>query len=641
MQPAGLPASTTSSPEPPAPAPEGAPDATPNKSPDAPRAATSDEVLTGIPLAVPTETPPAATSDGALASALDAVTPDPPLAASSIVSLPALAGGPVAATQGAPPPAIVLRYNPPARPLELVAMLAIIALADMALYRGTGGAGLAVLFAGIPAVLFVAASARRVGRRFVVISGLLALVAVRCLWQASDGATALGMAMLLPFAIALRSSRSFIPELAASALGSALGSVRQLGRFGATLARIVRPLRSARASWPALYIPAGLVVVFGAIFAAANPVIQGWLGSVVERVNGLDWAPLPQRLVFWAGCAIAAAGLLRPVIRTIARLDARLGLVHGSEPTDMAPAALHLALARNVLIALNALFLGYNALDAVYLWGGHAPSGVNHTEYAHAGAAWLTVAFVLSTIVLGALVRGPTEHAAHGKLARRLAYVWAGQNFILAAGTFRRITTYIAYSGLTEQRIVGILGTVLTTFGLAIVVCKIARHRTMLWVMRRQLDALAVAVAVFVVTPTGAIAMRYNVARIEAAQYRPLLHLYEQPIRVEAIPALLRLLDHPDPVVREGVAVIAAGQRERLRGDDASATSWTDFEIARARARSALDDAAAHIAEVMPTDRYAARAKLRGVAYGINDENELEGDEAPYDWRVRRYSPRR
>jgi hypothetical protein len=59
------------------------------------------------------------------------------------------------------------------------------------------------------------------------------------------------------------------------------------------------------------------------------------------------------------------------------------------------------------------------------------------------------------------------------------------------------------------------------------------------------------------------------------------------------------------------------------------------------RALFALDDAAAHIAEVMPIDRDAARAKLRGVAYGINDEFEREGDEAPYDWRVHRYSPRR
>jgi hypothetical protein len=159
---------------------------------------------------------------------------------------------------------------------------------------------------------------------------------------------------------------------------------------------------------------------------------------------------------------------------------------------------------------------------------------------------------------------------------------------------------YVAYSGLTELRIVGILGTSLATLGLAIVVYKVARGRTMLWVLRRQLDALAIAIAVFVVAPTDDLAMRYNVARIAADQYRPLLHLYEQPIRAEAVPALLPLLDHPDPMVRQGVAVLLAAERARLVANDASATSWLDFELARHRALDALDDAATRLAEVLP-----------------------------------------
>jgi hypothetical protein len=620
------------------------PDAQLDLIPGAPLAATQGAPLTatpGAPLAATQGAPLTATWDApraATSSALGgppAMTPDAPFATTSKVSRDASG----AATQGPPPPAVLIKPDP-ARLPELAALLAIVALADMALYQGAGGAGLAMLFAGIPATLFLTASARGVSRRFAAIAALLALVAGRCLWQSGAGVTTLGVAMLLPFAIALRTSRSFLPELAASALHSAWGAVRQLGGFGAALTRFLPRGRISRASWAAVYIPAGLVVVFGAIFAAANPVIQAWLGRAVGLLDGLAGGPSPQRFMFWGVCAIAAAGLLRPVIRTIAGLDARLGVAHVSAPTDLAPEASRIALARNVMLALNVLFLGYNALDAVYLWGGHAPSGVTHTEYAHAGTAWLTVAFVLSTIVLGALFRGPIEHDARGKLARGLAYAWAGQNFLLAAGTFRRITMYIAYSGLTELRILGIFGTSLATLGLAIVVCKLVRRRTMLWVMRRQLDALAIAVAVFAVAPTDHLAMHYNVARIAADQYRPLLHLYEQPLRPETVPALLPLLDHPDPVVREGVAVLIAAQRDRLQAADARATSWLDFELARHRALGALDDAAAHIARVMPIDRDAARARLRGVAYGLNDELEHEGDEVPFDWRTRSYSPR-
>jgi hypothetical protein len=540
----------------------------------------------------------------------------------------------------APPQAVLLRRPPPVRPIQLVALIAIIVLADLALYQGDGGAGLALLFTGVPAILFATAAARVVSRRFAVIAAILALIAGRCFWQSSPGTTALGMAMLLPFAIALETSQSFLPELIASALGSLWGSVRQLGAFAGAVGRLSRPVRSLRASWAAICIPAGLVAVFGAIFAAANPVIQGWLASLVDLVDGAGWAPSPVRFVFWAACAVAAAGLLRPAIRSFAGLDARLGVAHVAPSSDTAPAASRLALARNGMIALNALFLGYNALDAIYLWGGHIPSGVTHTEYAHAGTAWLSIAFVLSTIVLGAMFRGPIEQHARGRLARGLAYLWAGQNFLLAAGTFRRVQMYIAYGGLTQLRIVGIFGTTLATLGLAIVVYKLARRRTMVWVLRRQLDALALAVAVFIVMPTDYLAMRYNVARIAADQYRPLLHLYEQPIRAEAVPPLLALLDHPDSVVREGVAVIVAAQRDRLRIAEARTDSWLDFELARHRALVALDDAAPHLAEVMPRDTGAAKARLRGVAYGINDEVERAGDEGPFDWRTRRYEPR-
>jgi len=113
-----------------------------------------------------------------------------------------------------------------------------------------------------------------------------------------------------------------------------------------------------------------------------------------------------------------------------------------------------------------------------------------------------------------------------------------------------------------------------------------------------------------------------------------------RPIRAEAVPALLALLDHPDPVVRQGVAVIVERQRDRLRAADARAASWLDFELARHRALGALDDAAPQLAAVMPTDRDAAAARLRGVAYGLNAEVERAGDEAPFDWRTRSYSPR-
>ena len=154
----------------------------------------------------------------------------------------------------------------------------------------------------------------------------------------------------------------------------------------------------------------------------------------LAHLPSLAWFPSPLRFIFWGLCALAAAGLLRPVWRELAGVEARLGPGHElarGAGGELGASDAHLSIARNVMLALNALFLGYNALDAVYLWGGRPPEGLSHPDYAHGGAAWLTVALVLSTIVLGALFRGAIVDDARGKVARVLGSVWAGQNIVL------------------------------------------------------------------------------------------------------------------------------------------------------------------------------------------------------------------
>jgi hypothetical protein len=528
---------------------------------------------------------------------------------------------------------------PEGRPIELLSLVAIVALADVAIYDG-GGAGLAAFFVGVPVLLVAASRTRRLGARLLVVTLLCLAVAAQSIWAFTFRGIAAGMLLLVAFAITLRGATSFVPELVVSSIASALGSFAQLWSFGASAIRLTRPSRLARVRWLAFFVPLGLVVLFGAVFAAANPVVHRWVGAAIAHLPSLAWFPSPLRFLFWGACALAAAGLLRPVCRALPSLEARLG----DDATSFAPdgaSVTHLSIARNVMLAMNALFLVYNALDVVYLWAGHTPEGVSHTDYAHGGAAWLTVALVLSTIVLGAIFRGRLRHDPRARLAYDLSYVWAAQNFVLAAGTLRRIQMYVAYSGLTDLRIFGIFGTALSTAGLAIIVVAVARRRSMLWVVRRTLDAFVVAVALYVVTPTDLLALRYNVARIQADQYRPLLHLFQQPIANGTEPELLPLLDHPDPIVREGVAELLA-QRSEWASVPEPPAGWTSWQASRAHARAILVAAKPRIVAARPADPTpgAAVAKLRGVAYGINDEVEREGDEGPFDWRRTRYPSR-
>src|SRR5262245_4552861 len=95
--------------------------------------------------------------------------------------------------RAAPPPIA------PARPLEMLALVAIVVLADVTLYWGTGGAGLATLLSGIAAVLLVAADVRRFSWRLVGIGVLFAAVVGRTYWEAGVGTTLLGPLLLLAF----------------------------------------------------------------------------------------------------------------------------------------------------------------------------------------------------------------------------------------------------------------------------------------------------------------------------------------------------------------------------------------------------------------------------------------------------------
>lgn len=522
----------------------------------------------------------------------------------------------------------------PFRVKELVAAMAIVVVTDLALFAhdrlATGGLGLAVLLVAVPVALVLAARQLRRSRRLVAIASLLVATGLRASYAPTSGTALVGLGLVFAFALTLRSQRSFVPEIVAA-------SVYGIGALGTRVAAAVAGIKRLAARTPVgrlsilpVVVPAGLCAVFLGVFALANPVVAHGISTAWTAVG--SWIALPSvgRVLVGSFALVGSTTLLRPSFRSSRAPEV-------APPTTEPASGTSLLVARNALVGLNVLFLAYNLLDAAYLWTGTPPAGMRTQQYAHQGAFWLTLALVMLTAVVGVMFRGPLAQDPKAAPGRRLAYVWMAQGLVLALGTYRRIAIHVAYSGLSDLRIVGIAGTTLVVCGVVLVAVKLHRGRTFAWLLRRQLDAFALTIAIYTIFPTHLASAKVNVGRIEAGEYRPLLHMFRQSQEAESAAALTPLLHHSDLRVRQGVAALLETELAQLESDLHERATWRQKSWGARRTLRALEHARGDIANVLgDVDRKAARGVLLEIAHVANDGSSLEeilAIPSAADWR--------
>ena len=199
------------------------------------------------------------------------------------------------------------------------------------------------------------------------------------------------------------------------------------------------------------------------------------------------------------------------------------------------------------------------------------------------------------------------------------------QGLVLGLGTYRRIAIHIAKSGLSDLRIVGILGTTLVLCGVVLVAIKLRNAKTFTWLVRRQLDAFAVTLVLYSVFPTHLVSAHVNVARIQSGEYRPILHMFRQSTKPESAAELLPLLQHKDVRVRQGVAALLEDEQKQLSAEVGKQGSWREHDVASRRTLAALDAAGPEIATVLGNvERPAARHVLLEISRVANDSTSLE-----------------
>ena len=301
-----------------------------------------------------------------------------------------------------------------------------------------------------------------------------------------------------------------------------------------------------------------LALVFGGLFAAADPAFAHVIGNVVPEFSASD---VVARVA--VGVLAAAFVLIGGyVVRFAPRLDAM-----APRPMRALP-SWEWALPLSVL---NVVFIAFVAVQATVLFGGHAhvleTEGLTYAEYARQGFWQLLWVSALTLLVLSAVIRvaGRTSPGER-RLLRILVGTLCLTSVVVVISAIHRMWLYQQAYGFSTERLMVI--TIELWLGAVFVLIAVAGIRmTARWLPRAVLVAGAMALlGLAAINPERLIAER-NIDRYE--QTGSLDTDYLLGLSPDVEPALRRL--------PESMQVCA-----RYRDDAPDA--WYEFNLARSRA---------------------------------------------------------
>lgn len=465
---------------------------------------------------------------------------------------------------------------------SFVAALFIGGVGDLTLYRGHGYSGLAVLFVLAPWLMALGIPAPRWRKYVLVIGAMILALAARLVWCGSPLPVILGFALVVAGAMALAGHTPYVPETIGFAFQAIAAGYRALRHDARSMVQSGLPL--ARLGWLNVVLPALVCLLFGLLFVLANPDLfkSVWRGVDQVLAQLRDWllTLAPGEALFWGVAIWLSLGLMRPVTKVLAA-DVMATLV---EPLKSARSPRYSPF-RNTLFVVIGLFAVYLVFEFRTLWFREFPPGFYYSGYAHNGAAWLTMALAVSTLVLSLIFRGDLLRDPRVGGLRQLAWIWSVENLVLAAAVYNRLLIYVHFNGMTRMRMVGFFGITTVIAGFGLVVYKIARERRFVWLVRAQLWTLALAFYLYAITPVDAVVTRYNVRRILAGDPAPSVQISVHPLSSEGVLCLSSLVECPDAVIREGVRALLAQKDADLEVTvrRRAALGWTAYQGADAR----------------------------------------------------------
>ena len=359
----------------------------------------------------------------------------------------------------------------------------------------------------------------------LAVFNVLALLATICL--VSMTLTGFSSASLLT---------SRVRDLAIGAFRTGLGTA--FGMFSLLLSDVsLRQVTRARGAAQviavvrALLIAIPLLLIFGGLFASADPVFSQMAADVLR----VDPEEIASHLIITGAIAFLVGGFLRTTLLS----NGPLAL-----PVHFPDGALGLTEVSVALGSLVLLFASFVAIQLRYFFGGDAlvqvTSGLSYAEYARRGFFELvTVSALVLPVVLSAsaLLRRDTPRAE--RVYRALASVLLVLLAVIMYSAFARMRLYQSVYGLSVDRLyatvfMGWLALVFVWFATTVL-----RGRGQRFVAGVFFSGWGTLISLNVADPSGLVA-RGNVAR--AASGKELDVWYLSSLGADAAPALASYL---------------------------------------------------------------------------------------------------
>jgi hypothetical protein len=324
-----------------------------------------------------------------------------------------------------------------------------------------------------------------------------------------------------------------------------------------------------------VFLASPLLVIFGALFVAADAVFQ----KIVLDLFGFDLAEVFGHISLTLAIAWITAGAL-----WVALLGRERGTLALRRPNILSLGIVEIA---TVLGLLDVLFLAFVVVQVRYLFGGAetviSTAGLTYAEYARRGFFELVTvtALGLPTLLLAHWLLNTNSRGE--RAFRVLAGILVGLLFVVMASALQRMYLYVDEYGLTELRLYATIFMAWLAVLLAWLIVTVLRGRPDRFAFGALVTAFSAILAVNAINPDALVA-RTNLDRMEEGK-RFDVH-YLASLSADAVPVIVRALPAMDERERRTV-------ESELHDSDRwslDRTDWRTWNLSRSRARHLIEN---------------------------------------------------